>query len=86
MKKRKIGIEIYSEILNENIWFCSDQEIADQVRRDDPTCTTYTIAEIMNLIKLKPDPEELRRIHSVKEVFTGSKLTDCNLNGDDHDK
>ncbi len=73
-KKRKIAVEIYSEVLNENIWFCSNEEIADQVRRDDPSAICYTTSEIKELIELDPDKDLLRKIHDVKSVFEDSRI------------
>lgn len=81
-----IALKIYSSVLNCHVWFCSDEEIANQVRRDGPESSTYTVDEIMNLIKLKPNPDELRRIHNAKEVFVDSKIVDCSLDGENHDK
>jgi len=80
------ALKIYSSVLNCHIWFCPDEQMVEERLEDDPAAITYTVDEIMNLTKLNPSPEQLRRIHDAKEVFTGSKLTDCNLNGDDHDR
>jgi len=85
-KKCNMAVEVYSEFLDEKIWFCSNTDMAKQIKEDDPAAITYTVDEILNLIELNPAPEELRRIHNAKEVFTGSKLINCNLNGDDHDR
>jgi len=85
-KNSEFAVKVFSSVLNCHVWFCPDEQMVEEILEDDPTSTTYTVDEIMNLIKLKPDPEQLRRIHDAKEVFTGSKLTDCNLNGEKHDK
>ena len=73
-KKRKIGIEIYSEILNENIWFCSNKEMVDQISEDDPTAICYTTGELQKLIELNPSKDFLKKIHNVKTVFDNSRI------------
>ena len=73
-KKRKIGIEIYSKVLNENIWFCSNEGMAKQIKEDDPTAVCYTSDEIGKLIELNPSKDLLKQIHDTKTVFNPSKL------------
>ena len=86
LSKRDIAIQVYSGFLNCIIWLCSNEEMAAQIKRDDPEAITYSVDEIMNLIKLNPDPDGLRRIHNAKEVFMNSKIVDCSLDGENHDK
>jgi len=81
-----IALKIYSSVLNCHVWFCPDEQMVEEILEDDPAAITYTVDEIMNLTKLNPSPEQLRRIHDAKEVFTGSKLINCNLDGENHDK
>ncbi len=81
--KRNMALDIYSEILGCTIWLCSNQEMVKQVKTDDPEAITYTVDEIMNLIRLTPDPEELRRIHNAKEVFVDSKIVDSRLGNEE---
>ncbi len=73
-KKRKIGIEIYSEILNENIWLCSNKEMVDQISEDDRTAICYTIGELQKLIELNPSKDFLKKVHDVKSVFEDSRI------------
>lgn len=79
--KRNMALEIYSEILGCELWLCSNEKMANQIKNDDPNAIIYTVDEIMNLIKLKPNPEELRRIHDVKEGFKNSKIIESNSTG-----
>jgi len=69
-----IGVEIYSEILNENIWFCSNEAMAKQILEDDPTAVCYTAEELQKLIELDPSKDFLKKIHDIKTVFNPSKL------------
>jgi len=73
-KKRNIAVEIYSEILNENIWFCSNEGMVKQILEDDPTAICYTSDELQKLIKRDPSKDFLRKIHDTKAVFNYSKL------------
>jgi len=83
LAKRDIAIQIFSEILDCEIWLCSNEAMEIQIKKDDPAAITYTIDEIMNLIKLNPDPEELKRIHNAKEVFVDSKIVDSRLGNEE---
>lgn len=74
LSKRNMAIEIYSEILNCNIWICSNEEMVTQVKKDDPKAVTYSVRELRELIRLHPHPKEIRRIHDTKIVFEGSKI------------
>lgn len=82
LSKRDMAIEIYSEILGCNIWLCNDEEMASQIKRDDPRAITYTVDEIRRLLSLKVSPEEIKRIHDAKSVFEGSKIVDSELKTD----
>jgi hypothetical protein len=72
--KRNMGIEIYSEILGCNVWLCSNEEMASQLRQDDPEAITYTVKELIELIKLQPDSDEIIRINHAKKVFANSRI------------
>jgi len=73
-KMRNLAIEIYSEILNENIWFCSNKEMVNHIMEDDPTAVCYTADELQKLIELNPCENFLKGIHYTKTVFNYSKL------------
>ncbi len=79
LSKRNIAVEVRSEILGCKIWLCSNQEMAKQVKTDDPEGVTYTVDELRHLLTLKVSPEELKRIHNAKEVFVDSKIVDSKL-------
>ncbi len=68
------AIKIHSKVLNAEVWLCSDNEMEKQINNEEPWITTYTVSEIMELIKLNPSSEDVIRIHSVKEVFNHSKI------------
>jgi hypothetical protein len=71
---RHLGLQIYSEVLGLEIWFCSNETIASQIKHDDPEAVTYTVDEMRELIRLQPTPEELKRLHDARSVFDGSRI------------
>lgn len=73
-KKRTLGIEIFSEVLNENVWFCSDEGMAEQIQNDDPGAVCYTADELSELIDLDPSEDFLKKIHNAKSVFEDSRI------------
>ena len=73
-EKQDYSIEIYSTVLNQAVWFCPDKEAAAQIKRDDPEAVTYTPDELRHLITLNPVPESFKRIHTAKEVLSGSLI------------
>ena len=73
-ERRDIAVEIYSEVLGCTVWLCSNQEMAAQVKKDDPEAITYTTHELRELVKLNPGSEDLKKIHDAKRVFPGSTL------------
>jgi hypothetical protein len=79
LAKRNIALKIYSEVLGSEIWLCSSEEMAAQLRQDDPEAVTYTVDELRKLYKLQPFPEDLRGIHNAKTIFPGSKIIDSRL-------
>ncbi len=82
--KRDIAVEIRSEIFGENVWFCSDIEMAKQILNDDPGAVCYTADELSKLINLDPSKEFLKKIHNAKSVFEDSRILKTkNLKGDD---
>ena len=72
--KMDIAVEIHSEILNENIWFCSNTDMAKQIKEDDPEAVCYTADELQKLIELNPSKDFLKKVHSTKTIFENSKL------------
>lgn len=79
LAKREMAIRIRSEVLGCDVWLCSNARIALQVRGDDPDAITYTVAEMRQLIKLNPSPEDLKNMHNAKAVFPGSRIVDSKL-------
>ena len=72
--RRDIAVEIYSEFLQCDIWLCSNDEIASQLKKDAPEQVCYTLDEIRSLLTLNPSPESLKKNHEAKIVFPNSKL------------
>jgi len=79
LKDRDIAIQIYSEVLCCNLWLCSNNGMAAQIRRDDPEVVTYTVDELRELLHLNPNPDDLLAIHNAKSVFLGSRVIESNL-------
>jgi len=73
-----MAVEIYSKVLNENIWFCSNTDMAKQIIEDDPNAVCYAADELQKLIELCPDENFLRKIHNAKSVFNRSKIIKTN--------
>lgn len=74
LARRDIAMKIYSEILNCELWLCSNNDMAAQLKQDDAETVIYTVDELRRLIKLNPDPEELKAIHNIKSVFPASTI------------
>ncbi len=79
LAKRVIAIKIYSEILDCEIWLCSNEQMTAQLRQDDHGAVIYTVDELMKLYRLNPDREILRNIHNAKVIFPGSKIVSSGL-------
>jgi len=79
-KKCNMAVEVYSEFLDENIWFCSNEKMASQIKQDDPEAIVYTASELYELYELQelsllePSNEMLKGINNVKSVFKDSKI------------
>lgn len=80
LEQNNTALQIRSEVLGSTFWICSDHEMRIQIKEFDPGFVIYTCDEISELMKLNPNPRELRRIHLVKEIFRDSKIIECNLN------
>lgn len=79
LSRRNIAIKIYSEVLGCEIWLCGTEQMAPQLREDDPETTIYTANEMRRIMSLNLDPKELMNIHIAKSVFPGSKVIDSRL-------
>ncbi len=75
---RDLAVEIYSEVLRCKIWFCSNTDMAKQIKGDDPTAVCYTAGELQKLIELNPSKDFLKKIHDTKSVFKNSKIIQTN--------
>lgn len=70
--KANMTVKVASEVLGEDILFVSNDEIAKGLK--DEGLVVYTAQELKAIVKLNPDPEALKRIHEVKQVFKGSEV------------
>ncbi len=63
---------IFSEVLNENVYFAQDQQIAAGAPK---SAVVYTLDELRLLLANPPPNEnELKKIHEIKKVFNGTIL------------
>lgn len=74
-----IGIRVFSEVLGCEVWLCSNEEMAYQIRQDSPRAVVYTADELRKFKKLEPSPDDLRAIHSTKAVFDKANIVDSRL-------
>ncbi len=72
--KRNLAFQIYSNTLNEEIWFCSNKSMENKIRIDDPDSTYYTADELLEIIKLDLTKERLKKFHDLKKTFRGKVL------------
>ena len=74
-KKCNMAVEVYSEFLDEIIWFCSNTDMAKQIKEDAPDDVCYTVAELYELYELsEPSNKMLKGINNVKSVFEDSRI------------
>lgn len=78
--ERVIAIEIYSEVLGSNIWFCPDDAMAKEIKGDIPGVICYTADELKHLLNLTPTPAEIKTLNLVKEGFKNSKIVEVKGN------
>jgi len=73
--KRNLAVLIYSRIMDNNIWFCSNDFMVSQIKGDDPEAIVYTASKLIELCNINPKEDLVKAIHYSKTVFQGSKLT-----------
>jgi len=69
IKKRDIAFQIYSEHVDDTLWICSNDEMVEQIKIDDPESVVYHIDEIVRINNLKQDIKSLKNIHDAKKMF-----------------
>lgn len=73
-KNRNLAVLVHSEFLEEDIWFCSNDDMARKIQNDDKNAVTYTADELMEIVKLIPNQKGLKSIHDAKKVFKRSSI------------
>ena len=68
-EKRDLAVEIYSGILDCNIWLCSNDSMVKQIQRDNPGSVCYTAQELKKLIELNPRLDDIKNVNAAKQVF-----------------
>ena len=69
-----LALIIESSGLGEKICFAANDKIAKEMEREG--YVAYTPNELEMLIHKNPSPEELKGIHAVKAVFSGSRIVE----------
>ena len=78
IEKREMAIKIYSDVLCDEIWLCSNEELSAQVQNEDPGVVCYIISELRELIRNCTNPDNLKIIHDAKCVFPNSRIIEQN--------
>lgn len=81
-ERRDIAVEVFSEILQQTIWLCSDMGMVSQVKNDSPGAVCYTVDELRSLNKLNTSAKNLKRINEAKAVFPGSTVIKSDTRGE----
>ena len=63
-------VEIYSEILGQDVLFVSDNVADEDIEAEGRV--TYRAAELRKLESMRPSADGLKSIHTVKDIFGGS--------------
>jgi len=72
--KRNLALEIYSDILDCNIWLCSNDSMVKQIQSDNPGSVCYTAQELKKLIELNPRLDDIKNVNAAKQVFPKSSI------------
>lgn len=72
-KHTDYAIEIYSDILKCNIWFCSNEVMKLQVLEYDPDAVIYLPDELIETLTAVSN-DDIKKINDCKSVFSDSKL------------
>jgi len=70
--KRNMALLVSSAVLNENVWFCSNEEMVKKIKQDDPESVCYLGNELEELLRINPEGVSLENIHRIKSMFKGS--------------
>jgi len=71
ISEKHFAIKIHSEILGKDIWLVTDEEMEKDL---NDALVAYLPPEIKHIVKLRATPEEVKKIHMIKETFPGSKI------------
>lgn len=70
--ENNLAIKVYSEVLKKEISFVSNEEMKNQLKEGE--LVTYLPHELEHLVKLRATPEEINKIHMIKEIFPKSEI------------
>lgn len=72
-----LTIPVYSNILEEEILFCSNEQVESKLSNDNSKLVKYTANELIELMNLNPNSDDLKKTHLAKKMFDG-KIVETN--------
>ncbi len=72
IEEKGLILKVYSKVLKQHIWIVAREDQTKDVAPDP----TYTVDECRRLVSFKITPKELKKIHLVKEIFSGTVVKD----------
>jgi hypothetical protein len=72
LSERNIAIKVNSRTLNEDIFIVSNEKTLELVA--DEGLVTYLPQELLHLTSVQTTPDEIKKIHMIKELFPGSRI------------
>jgi len=70
--RKNLAVKIYSGLLGKAFWLVSNGKVQNQVKNKG--LVTYLPHELAYLMRMKPNQDDLGKIHLLKEVFPGSEI------------
>jgi hypothetical protein len=72
--KSNLAVKIWSDLLGEEVYFCSDEKMVDKIKGEGLVC--YLPHELKYLVAVKPTKDVVRKVHEIKALFGGSEISD----------
>ena len=73
--KQNLAVKVHSAVLGQQIYFVSNTDIMNELK--DEGLAIYLPHELGYLIKLQATEEEIKKIHTIKEVFHDGPTIIC---------
>ena len=72
IEEKGLILKVYSKVLKQHIWIVAREGQTKDVAPEP----AYTVDECRRLVSFKITPQQLKRIHLVKEIFAGEVVKD----------